>query len=341
MGSKSPTQVMAELRDGKYASVYFLQGEESYYIDAISNYLEEHVLEDAEKGFNQMVMYGKDSSMEAILTNARRFPMMATRQVVIVKEAQEISNFNKADSQKLFEAYLQTPVPSTVLVFCYKYKTLDGRKALTKTIADKALLVDCKKIYDNRVPEWILDYVKSKNASIDQATAQLLSDYIGNNLERIASEIDKVLLNLQPPAKINSEVVQKYIGISKDYNVFELQKALAVKDNLKAQQIVKYFAANPKSNPVIPVIALLFGFFSKLLLVHYAKNTSESSLAKELRIRPFLIKEYLRAARLYSPGQVVDNIGYLRQADLMVKGVGNLHNSPAEVLKELIFKLMH
>ncbi len=336
-----PNQVISELRKDVYHPVYFLQGEEPYYIDLIASYIEIHALEAAAKSFNQMIMYGKDSTMDAVLTNARRFPMMSSRQVVIVKEAQEIVNFGRQDAQKLLQSYVENPSPSTVLVFCYKYKTLDGRKAVTKAIAKNSILVDCKKIYDDKLPGWILNYVKSKNATIDQGTAQLLSDYIGNNLERLTSEIDKVLINLTPPQKIDSEAVQKYVGISKDYNVFELQKALTFKDNLKAQRIVQYFAANPKLNPVIPIIAVLFSFFSKLLVIHQSKSSSEEALARELKVRPFFLKDYTRAAGNYDRDQVINNIGYLRMADIMVKGVGSQRNSPGEIIKELIFKLMH
>ncbi len=338
---RQPNQVISELRKEEYHPVYFLQGEEPYYIDLIADFIEINALEATAKSFNQMIMYGKDSTMDAVLTNARRFPMMSLRQVVIVKEAQEIVNFCRQDTQKLLQSYIDNPSPSTVLVFCYKYKTLDGRKALTKAITKNSILVECKKIYDDRLPDWILNYVQSKNATIDQGTAQLLSDYIGNNLERLTSEIDKVLINLPPPARIDKEVVQKYVGISKDYNVFELQKALTHKDNLKAQRIVQYFAANPKLNPVIPVIAVLFSFFSKLLVIQQSKSNSEESLAKELKIRPFFIRDYILAAGNFNRDQVINNIGYLRTADLMVKGVGSQRNSPGEILKELIFKLMH
>ena len=338
---KQPNQVIGELRQGKYHPVYFLQGEEPYFIDLIAGYIETHALEEAEKGFNQMIMYGKDSTMDAVLTNARRFPMMASRQVVIIKEAQEIVNFGRQDAQKLLQAYIENPSPSTVLVFCYKYKTLDGRKAVTKAISKNSTLVDCKKIYEDKLPGWVFDYVKSKKATIDQGTAQLLSDYIGNNLERLAGEIDKVLINLQPPAKIDTDVVQKYVGISKDYNVFELQKSLTLKDNLKAQRIVQYFAANPKLNPIIPIIAVLFSFFSKLLVIQQSKLNSEESLARELKVRSFFVKDYIRAAQSYSRDQVINNIGYLRTADMMVKGVGNQRSPHGEILKELIFKLMH
>lgn len=336
-----PNQVISELRKGVYHPVYFLQGKEPYYIDLIASYIEIHALEAAAKSFNQMIMYGKDSTMDAVLTNARRFPMMSSRQVVIIKEAQEIVNFGRQDAQKLLQSYVENPSPSTVLVFCYKYKTLDGRKAVTKAISKNSILVDCKKIYDDKLPGWVLNYVKSKNATIDQGTAQLLSDYIGNNLERLTSEIDKVLINLQSPARIDKEAVQKYVGISKDYNVFELQKALTFKDNLKAQRIVQYFAANPKLNPDILTIAILFSFFSKILVTQHSRSNSEEALAKELKVRESVVKEYIRAAGNYNLNQVINNIGYLRMADIMVKGVGSQRNSPGEILKELIFKLMH
>lgn len=337
----SPSQVLEELEQGTFRPVYFLQGDEPYHIDLISDFIEEHALRESEKGFNQMIMYGRDCSISAVLGNARRFPMMAQRQVVIVKEAQEIADFNRQDSQKMLQDYLEQPLPSTILVFCYKHKTLDGRKALSKTIAKKALLVDCKKLYDNQIPAWIQGHVSAKGFKIDPPTAQLLADYIGNNLERMNSEINKVLINLQPGEVIDTDLIQKYVGISKEYNVFELQKALSHKDHLKAQRIVQYFGANPKLNPIIPVIAVLFSFYSKLVLIHQHPSKSERALAQALKIRPFFLKEYLQAARNYSLQKVLENIHHLRMADLKVKGVGSNQSVPGEVLKELIFKLMH
>ncbi len=337
----SPLQVLEELKKGNYQPVYFLQGDEPYFIDLIADHIEEHALQEAEKGFNQMIMYGKDCSVSTVLSNARRFPMMAPRQVVLVKEAQEITDFGRQEAQKMLQDYLEQPLASTILVFCYKYKTLDGRKALSKTIAKKALLVDCKKLYDNQIPAWVMNHVDSKGFKIDPPTAQLLADYIGNNLERMNSEINKVLINLQPGNTVNTDLIQKYVGISKEYNVFELQKALSFKDNLKAQRIVQYFGANPKLNPVIPVIAVLFTYYSKVLLIHQNSSKSEKALAQELKIRPFFLKEYLQAARNYTRDKVIENIHHLRVADLRVKGIGSNQSQPGEVLKELIFKLMH
>ena len=298
-----PNQVLGELQQGKYHPVYFLQGDEPYFIDLIAGFIESNALDETEKGFNQIIMYGKDSTIESILTNAKRYPMMATRQVVIVKEAQEIANYGRQEAQKLLEGYLSQPLDSTILVFCYKNKSLDGRKSISKTIAKHAVLVDCKKLYEDKIPGWIQEYVHSKNGKIDHPTAQLLADYIGNNLERLSTEVDKVLLNLPSPATIDSDAIQKYVGISKDYNVFELQKALTIKDNIKAQRIVQYFASNPKLNPVIPVIAVLFSFYSKLLVVHQSKSNSPQSLAKELKVRPFFVNDYVRAAPELRPGK--------------------------------------
>lgn len=337
----SPQQVLEELKQGTYRPVYFLQGDEPYFIDLITGYIEEHALEEAEKGFNQMIMYGKDSAVSDILSNAKRFPMMAARQVVIVKEAQEITDFGRQDAQKLLQDYIEQPLASTILVFGYKYKTLDGRKALSKTISKKALLVNCKKLYDNQIPTWVMNFVESKGFTISPQTAQLLSDYIGNNLERMSTEINKVLINLQPGQSVDADTVQKYVGISKEYNVFELQKALTHKDNLKAQRIVQYFGANPRLNPVIPIIAVLFSFFSKLLMVHQNQGKSDQAMAGILKVRPFFLKDYLQASRNYGQEKVIQNIHHLKMADLQVKGVGSNQNQPGEVLKELIFKLMH
>lgn len=336
-----PDQVLSQLKRGEYNHLYFLQGDEPFFIDAIANYIEANALTESEKSFNQIIMYGKDSSVDQILTNARRFPMMSQKQVLIVKEAQDIQNLGRQDAQKLLMNYVENPQPATIMVLCHKHKTLDRRKALTKALLAHAVFVDCKKLYDNHLPGWINDYVQSKSASIDQVTAQLLSDYIGNNLERLSGDIDKILINLEAPFKIDANAVQKYVGISKDFNVFELQKALAVKDRVKAQKIAHYFARNPKLNPVIPVIAVLFSFFSKLLIVQFIRSNSEQEVAKTLKIPPFLVKEYVQAARNYNLYQVIDNIGYLRTADLKVKGVGNQQSPHGEILKELIFKLTH
>ncbi|MDN5213588.1 DNA polymerase III subunit delta [Fulvivirgaceae bacterium BMA12] len=339
--AQSFDQVLQSLKNGQYAPVYFLQGDEPYYIDVIANYLEENVIPEHERGFNQIIMYGKDATISGIVGNARRFPMMAERQLVLVKEAQEIQDFNKEEAAKLLEAYLRKPQPSTLLVFCYKYKTLDKRKALTKLMDKSAVMVSVKKLYDNQVPDWVNNYVVNKGHTITPKATFMITEFVGNNLERISNEIDKMLVNFDDKVQITEKEVEKYIGISKEYNVFELQKALTGKNVLKANQIINYFAANPKGNPVIPIIAMLFSFFSKLLIVHHTKDKSDRNLASVLKINPFFVKDYKLAVNHYHLSQVINNIHHLKNADLQSKGIKVGTVNEGQILKELVFKLLH
>lgn len=341
---QSPEAVLSSLRKQEFAPVYFLQGDEPYYIDQIADYIEAHALSEHEQGFNKMVMYGKDVEFSSVLNNAKRYPMMSERQVVIVREAQDITDLNHKTGQQQMEAYLKNPMPSTILVFCFKYKTVDGRKTLGKLLDKYAILVESKKMYDNQLPDWIARYVKDKGYQIDEKAVKMLADYIGNNLERLTNEIEKVLINYRQgdeEGKITPAIIQKYIGISKEYNVFELQKALAMKDVLKANRILKYFEANQKANPIIPIIALLFTFYSKLLLVHQASDKSERGVAAVLKINPFFAREYKVASVNYPLPKVIQNIHHLRLADQYAKGIDNQVGSEPQILKELVFKLMH
>ncbi|MDQ3393979.1 MAG: DNA polymerase III subunit delta [Bacteroidota bacterium] len=338
---QTPEKVLKDLQNNQYAPIYFLQGEEPYYIDLIVNYIEKNALSEVEKGFNQLVLYGKDVAMSTVITNARRYPMMSQRQVVIVKEAQEIQDIGKEEGLKLLDNYLKNPLPSTILVFAHKYKSIDGRKAIGKTLENLAVVVSTKKLYENQLPEWIQAFVKSKGYGIEPKAVQMLADNIGNNLERLANEIDKVLINFQPGIVLNPDIIQKLVGISKEYNVFELQKALGTRNVLKVNQIIQYFESNPKNNPLIPIIALLFGFYTKLLLIHHAKDKSERGLASALQINPYIIKEYIFAAKNYPMEKVIDNIHFLSSADLHSKGVDISYVSEGQILKELVFKLLH
>jgi DNA polymerase III subunit delta len=339
--AQAPEIVLKDLKEGKFAPVYFLQGEETFYIDQIADYIEKHALNETEKGFNQVVMYGKDAEMSAVITNARRFPMMSERQVVIVKEAQDIPDLSKETGQKLLESYVKNPLPSTILVLCHKYKTLDGRKGLAQVMDKFAVLVTTKKMYDNQVPDWISKHIREKGFKADEKAVKILADNIGNNLERLANEINKITINIKEQDLITADLVQKYVGISKDYNVFELQKAIAVRDIIKVNQIINYFDANPKDNPIIPVITVIFNFFNKLLLVHQSKDKSERTLASLLQLNPYFVKEFLIAAGKYPLPKVVANIHHLRIADLQSKGVDSANLSEGQILKELMFKLMH
>ncbi|UII31535.1 DNA polymerase III subunit delta [Fulvivirga ulvae] len=337
----TPESVLKDLKSKKYAPVYFLQGDETYYIDMISGYIENHILTESEKGFNQTILYGRDVNMNTILTNARRFPMMSERQVVIVREAQTVGDINKESGQKLLTDYIQNPVPSTILVFCHKNKTLDKRKALGKLIEKHAIALTTKKLYDNQVPVWVENYIKDKGFGITPKAVQMLADSIGNDLERLANEVDKMLINFKEKVQIDEAIVQRYVGISKDYNVFELQKALMTKDVVKANKIVNYFEANAKKNPIIPIVAILFAFYSKLLMAFHAKDKSERNLASVLKVSPYFVKDYIYAMKNYSPMQVVNNIHFIRQADLKSKGVDNISATDGQILKELVFKLLH
>jgi len=338
---KEAAQIIKNISNGQYAPIYFLQGEEPYYIDVISDLIEEKALDEAAKGFNQMVLYGKDVRINDVLANARRFPMMSDRQVVIVKEAQNIIDLGREDGVKQLMQYLENPQPSTILVFCHKHKSLDKRKAIYKSLEKHAVCLTTKKLYDNQVPDWIRGHIREKGFQITDKAVFMLSEFIGNNLERLSNEIGKMLINFKEKVEINDHLIQKYIGISKEYNAFELQKAVAFREIVKANKIVRYFEANPKSNPVIPIISILYLFFSKLLILHTTPDKSERALASKLKTNPYFVKDYLVAGRNYPPGKVISVINDLRHADLQSKGVNASNLPDGQILKELVFKIMH
>ncbi|WP_420386872.1 DNA polymerase III subunit delta [Roseivirga sp.] len=337
----TPEQILQDLKAGKYAPVYFLQGEEPYYIDQITDYIDDNCLNETEKGFNQTIMYGKDVNVGQIVTAARRFPMMSDRQVVIVKEAKDIQDLNKEEGQSLLMNYLDNPVPSTVLVFAHKHKKVDGRRPLSKTLGKKAILLTTTKLRDYEVPKWIEGFAKDKGFKIGYQSVQMLAEYLGNNLERLSNEINKIAINLKEGEEITPAHIQKYVGINKDYNVFELQNAISAGDVLKANRIVNYFAANIRANSIIPMIALLYGYYTKLLLLHSSKDKSDSGLARAIGVPPFIVKEYKIAAGRYPIDKVMQCISLLREADLRSKGVDSGSMPEEEILRELVFKLMH
>lgn len=338
---KEAYQIIKNIHAGQYAPIYFLQGEEPYYIDLISDLIERNALDEAAKGFNQIILYGKDVSISDVLNNAKRFPMMSDRQVVIVKEAQSIIDIGKDSGAQPLIQYLENPLPSTILVICFKHKKLDGRKALAKALEKHAVFLTSKKMYDNQVPDWIREYFRNKEFAITDKSVFMLADYIGNNLERLSNEIDKMLINFKEKVEITDQHIQKYIGISKEYNAFELQKAVAYKELVKANKIINYFEANPKTNPVIPIISLLYSYFSKLLILHGTPDKSDNNLASVLKVNRFFLKDYTMAARNYSAAKVIRIISDLRHADLQSKGVNAANIPDGQILKELIFKIMH
>jgi DNA polymerase-3 subunit delta len=334
-------KILSELRNKKYAPVYFLQGEETYYIDLISDYIEQNVLNESEKGFNQVILYGKDVTMAMVLTNARRFPMMAERQVVIVKEAQEIQDLNKDTGSKLLLDYVSKQVPSTVLVFCHKHKNLDKRRELGKKIDKLAVTLTIKKCYDNQLPDFVTDYVSEKKIAIEDKAILALCEFVGNDLHRLANEIDKLIISLPKGESITQEQVINQVGVSKEYNIFELQRAILTKDSLLANKIVNYFESNTRKNPIIPVVAFLYSFFSKLLAASQASDKSDKGLVSELKLSPYAARDYTLALRQYPQQKIMDNISSLREADLKLKGVNTGSADEGQIFRELIWRLMN
>jgi len=334
-------QVIKDIHHRKFAPVYFLQGDEPFFIDNILANLESKVLEESQKSFNQYVLYGKETSFEQVISTARKFPMMGELQVIIVKEAQEMRGWQKESDQQLLLQYLDNPTPSTVLAFGYKYKTLDKRTKLGKSIGKLTEEVLSKKLYDNKIPSWIHGYVKAVSATMTDRACMMLSESIGNNLQRLANEVDKLLLNVGEGKNIDEALVHKYVGISKEYNTFELQKAIGARNLEKAMRIVRHFAENPKNNPLILTLFSLYAYFSKLVLVHGAQSNDQNQLGRLLGVNPYFVGEYITAARNYNMQLVLKNLEYLHVADLQSKGIGFTNMKEKEVLTELIYKLMN
>ena len=328
-------QIVADIRNGKISPLYFLFGEEPYYIDKISQFIEKNVLSEEEKGFNQMVLYGKESSIDDIVANAKRYPMMAERQVLVVKEAQELSR----TIEQLVD-YAENPQPTTVLVICYKYKKLDKRKKLYKSVQKHGVLFESKKLYENQVTEWLRKVLHGKGYSISHKAAILLVENLGTDLSKISKELDKLTLVLPKESQITPEDIEEHIGISKDYNNFELKKAIGERDVLKASKIIKYFSQNPKDNPFVLTITLLHNFFAQLLQYHGLNDHSPKNVASALRINPYFVGEYQVAAKNYPMKEVSSIISHLREMDLKVKGVGANAIPPSDLLKELLAKII-
>jgi DNA polymerase III subunit delta len=337
----SVKKVMAALQARKFEPVYFLQGEEPYFIDLIAGYIEAHALNDMEKSFNQVVVYGKDVAMATVLTHARRFPMMAERQVVIVKEAQEIQDINKETGARLLLDYIRKPVPSTILVFCHKHKSLDKRKELGKTIDKHAVTITGKKLYDNQLAEFVLEYAAGKRVMIDGNAAQAMGELVGNDLSRLTNEFDKLVINLRPGDTITQDKVLAEIGVSKEYNIFELQKAIIRRDTLTAFRIANYMAGNTKRNPLIPVVAFLYSFFSKLIIASVLHDKSEKSIVSALKISPYAARDYITALRYYPTTKIAETIHVLKETDLKIKGVNSGSVTEGDLLKELVYRIMH
>ena len=329
-------QLVSDIQKGLLKPVYFLMGEESYYIDKISEYIENNVLTEEEKGFNQMVLYGRDVSIDDIVSNAKRFPMMAERQVVIIKEAQHLSR----TIEKLVD-YVNNPQPTTVLVINYKYKKIDKRKALYKALQKNSVVFESKKLYENQVADWIRRVLSSRKYSITPKAAQMLVEFLGTDLSKINNELEKLQLIVPQGSQITPEQIEENIGISKDFNNFELRKAVGEKNTLKAHQIINYFSDNPKDNPIVVTVSLLHNFFTQLLQYHGLGDKSPRAVASSLRINPYFVSEYTNAARNYPMKKVSSVIGILREFDVKSKGVGANALPQRDLLKELLVRIMN
>ncbi|WP_081211443.1 DNA polymerase III subunit delta [Salegentibacter sediminis] len=329
-------QIVNSIRQGNISPIYFLMGEEPYYIDKISDFIAENILAEEERGFNQIVMYGRDSTIDEIASNARRYPMMAERQVIIVKEAQDLSR-----SIESLTAYADNPQPTTVLVMCYKYRKIDKRKKLYKSVKQTGVIFESKRLYDNQVGPWIQKTLKSRGYSISPKAAQMLVEFLGTDLGKIDNELEKLQLITPTNTQITPELIEENIGISKDFNNFELRNAIGERDVVKAHRIINYFAQNPKDNPLVMTISLLFAYFSQVLQYHGLPDKSKANVAKQLKVNPYFVGDYVIAARNYPMKKVSRAIDLLHQTDAKSKGVGAANVSQGDLLKELLVKIMN
>ncbi len=328
-------QIVGDIKKGAIKPIYLLMGDEPYYIDAISDYIEHNVLTQEQKGFNQMTLYGRDVTVEDIVGNAKRYPMMADRQVVIIKEAQDLSR----TIEKLVD-YAKNPQLTTVLVINYKYKKIDKRKTLYKQIKKVGVVFDSKKLYDNQVPDWIRRVLSGQGYTIAPKASQMLVEFLGTDLSKINNELGKLKIILPPGTQISAEHIEEHIGISKDYNNWELRKAIGTLDSFKAFKIVKYFVENPKDHPMVLTVGILFRFFSELLHYHGLNDKNPRNVAAALKINAYFVSDYATAARNFPMRKVSKIISILREFDLKSKGVDANNASKADLFKELVARIL-
>ena len=329
-------KILDEIQKKNFSPVYFLQSEESYFVDVIVNELEKTVLQESEKAFNQIILYGKEINARQILDQIMQFPMMASHRLVIVKEAQELRDIEGLTS------YIENPSIQSILVFAFKHKKLDKRKKKIWTALKKsATILDAKKLYDNQIPAYINSMTEELELSIDQKSCMLLSQYLGNDLSKISNELNKLALNLEKDTHINTGHIQKYIGINKDFNLFELQKAIGQKDKQKAYRIVKHFSLNVKANPIPRNVAGLYGYFTKLFIAKKYQNTDNKTLASRLKVNPYFVSEYKQAARLYTPEQIKTAFHQLHIMDKRSKGIDAKRADDLGLYQEFLFKVLN
>jgi DNA polymerase-3 subunit delta len=330
----TPEKIIGDLKKKNFKPVYWLEGEEGFFIDQVVQFAEHHLLPEGEAGFNLTVMYGKDTDWATVLNACRRYPMFAEYQVVILKEAQEMRQIEK------LEAYVDKPLSSTLLFVAYKNKKVDGRTKLAKLLKEKGVLLSTKKLYDNELPDWTSNMIRSKGFTITPKALHLLIDHIGNDLSRLRNEIDKLALNLGQRQSITEDDIEQYIGVSKEFNVFELQQAMGRRDLYKAVRIIQYFEANQKAAPIQLILPSLYNFFSKVLLVHTAPTKDEQALATYMGVNKFFVRDYLQAAQRYSQASVEQIILLLHHYNLRSVGVNDAGTADMELMKEFVAKAM-
>ena len=327
--------IIASISNKDLQPIYFLMGDEPYYIDKICDEFTNNILSTEEKEFNQVTLYAKDVTTEQVIAEAKQFPFGSNKRVVIVKEGQQLKNIEILDS------YLNSPQQSTVLVISYKGKSLDKRKKFGKNLAKKCVVFESNKLYDDKIPTWISSYVNEQGYAIENSAAAVLAEYLGSNLSKITNELDKLMLVLKKDEQITTKIIEDHIGISKDYNVFELQNALGKKDIVKANRIINHFAENTKNHHIVPVISALFSFFQKIMVYHFLEDKSSKNAASALKVNPFFISQYQIAAGYYKKDQLFKIFKHLKKYDLKSKGVNNRSTDQHGLLKELIFKILH
>ena len=329
-------KIVNDIKTGNIKPIYFLMGEEPYYIDKLSEYIEKNVLQEHERDFNQTILYGRDVTIDDIVSAAKRFPMMADKQVIIVKEAQDL-----AKTIDQIEKYAENPVPTTILVFCYKYKVLDKRKKALKTLTKNGLVFESKKMYDNQVGTWINRILKPKGYEIEPKANAMLVEFLGNDLSKINNELEKLQIILPKGSTITAKNIEENIGFSKDFNVFELRKSLGNKEQLKSYKIVQYFANNPKDNNIVMVVGLVFSFFVQVLKYHGIKDKNPANVAKVLGVNPFFLKDYDIALKNYPMKKVSQIVNALRDVDVKSKGVGANAMPLDDLYKELLINIFN
>lgn len=328
-------EIIKQFKDKNPKPLYLLHGDESFYIDEITDAANKYILDESERDFNLTVLYGKDADMGQLQEQVKQYPMMAERQLVIVKEAQDIKSWG------VMEAYFDNPSPTTVLILAHKHKKVDSRKKFFKSIKKNGVIFESKKLYENQVDGWIINYLKGKGYSINQKATMLLVEFLGTDLGKIAKELEKLMLVLEKGTQISEVHIEENIGISKDYNAFELTNALASRDILKANKIINYFEQNPKAAHITQLIPLLFGFHERLMKAHFSNATDINGLMSALKMSYPAAKEIMQAKRIYNPKKIAKNIATLQEYDLKSKGINHGPGTDADLLRELIYLLMH